>query len=390
MPPRARRNTVSQRLRQVLVLSFTDHKRDPRVNRQLRALRRHYRVVAAGTGDSEIEDVRFVRIQISPRTTLVKANEATQLLLKRYEQYYWGQRHVAELERTLGGDAPALIIANDIETLPLAIKVAKGAKVVFDAHEYSPREFEDRFAWRLIKQPYIDYLCHKYIGSAAAMMTVADGIAEEFGANFKVKPEVVLNAPKFHQLRASPVRVREFRMIHHGAAVPARKIETMLQIMRDLDGRFRLALMLIPTLPRYLESLKRRAADDERIRFLDPVPMSELVAFGNAYDIGLYLLQPSSFNNLHALPNKFFEFIQSRLMIAVGPSPEMASLVQKYDCGVVANDFRPASLAHALGRLDVKEVERYKGNTGRAAEELCFEQSSRKFLALVAKTLGEA
>jgi hypothetical protein len=37
----------------------------------------------------------------------------------------------------------------------------------------------------------------------------------------------------------------------------------------------------------------------------------------------------------------FVEFIQARLAVAVDPSPEMARLVQRYGCGVVAPDFPP-------------------------------------------------
>ena len=39
-----------------------------------------------------------------------------------------------------------LIIANDIESLPLAFEIDPQARVLFDAHEYAPRHFEDK--WR--------------------------------------------------------------------------------------------------------------------------------------------------------------------------------------------------------------------------------------------------
>ena len=53
----------------------------------------------------------------------------------------------------------------------------------------------------------------------------------------------------------------------------------MLELMRSLDERFRLDLMLIPGVPGYLESLKAAAAADARIRFREPVPMRDLVRF---------------------------------------------------------------------------------------------------------------
>ena len=68
----------------VLVIAFTDLKRDPRVNRQLVALQGRYQVIAAGTGDPELEAVRFVGCRRAPRPLVAKLREAAGLLLRRY------------------------------------------------------------------------------------------------------------------------------------------------------------------------------------------------------------------------------------------------------------------------------------------------------------------
>ena len=45
-----------------------------------------------------------------------------------------------------------LILANDIETLPLAFRLKgnSGTKVIFDAHEYATRQFENDRKWRIL------------------------------------------------------------------------------------------------------------------------------------------------------------------------------------------------------------------------------------------------
>lgn len=374
--------------RTILVISFSDLSRDPRVRRQIEALRQRYRVIAAGTGDPGYEGVQYVHCGRAPRTFTAKAMEGAQLLARRYERFYWAQRHIADAITGMSAIEADLVIANDIEALPVAGRVARGAKVILDAHEYAPREMEDKLAWRVFRQRYIEYLCGRYIPTVSGMMTVAEGIAAEYRKHYGVNAEVIRNTPGYEALQPSPVD-GEVRMIHHGAAIPARRIEGMLETMRHLDQRFKLDLMLLPTVPRYLEGLKRRAGGDARIRFLPPVPTDQLVRFSNRYDVGLYLLQPSSFNNRYALPNKLFEFIQSRLMVAIGPSTEMADLVKRYQCGVVAEDFRPASLARALSKLTPDAVEKFKQNSDRAARELCFDRVSEKLLAVVASALGE-
>ena len=51
----------------VLVLSFTDLSRDPRVDRQIRFLAPDYRVVAAGTGEPNVRGVEFVTLAPRPK-----------------------------------------------------------------------------------------------------------------------------------------------------------------------------------------------------------------------------------------------------------------------------------------------------------------------------------
>lgn len=369
-----------------LVISFTDLARDPRVNRQIRALRKACDVIAAGGADPQVDGVRFVACPRAARSLPDKAVEAARLFVGSHERYYWSQAHVAAARERLRDVYADVVVANDIDALPVALEAAKGAPVLLDAHEYSPREY-DTLRWKLLKRRYTERLFRAGLPRIAGMMTVAAGIADEYRRNFGVEPVVVHNAPPYHELSPQPARPGTIRMIHHGNAMPARRIENMLEVMRALDERFTLDLMLIPADPAYYASLKQAAAGDQRVRFLEPVPMRELVTFSNAYDIGLYLLEPSSFNNLHALPNKFFEFVQSRLALAIGPSPEMAALVERHGLGLVARDFLPLSLARALSALDAVRINEMKARAHAAARELSFERSEEALLGLVRKVI---
>lgn len=373
----------------ILVISFTDLKRDPRVRRQIEALRTHHTVIAAGTGDPELPDVRFVSCERSARTFMKKFWEGVELLLRRHELHYWRMDHVRELQRKLEGLSFDVAIANDLEALPLAFSLAGRRPVILDAHEYSPREMEDRIVWRIFKRGQVKYLCDTYLQRAARVITVADGIAEEYQRVFGVKPIVVHNAARSYALVPRSTPMRPVRMIHHGHAMPTRQIEKMIDVVQGLDDRFELDLMLVPTFPGYLEKLKAKSGTDRRIRFIPPVSMEELVPFSNAYDIGLYLLPPSSFNNLHALPNKFFEFIQARLAVAIGPSPEMARIVREFDCGIVADDFVPSSLARALNQLTSADIDRMKIGSDRAAHVHTAEKNAEKLREIVASVLKE-
>jgi hypothetical protein len=371
----------------VLVISFTDLKRDPRIRRQIEVLRTQYSVIAAGTGDPEFPDVYFVGCTRPAQPIAARISDGIKLLLRRYESYYCGMKHVQELRKKLGITSFDVAIANDVETLPLALSVAGERPVILDAHEYAPREMEDRMLWRIFKQDHAQYLCRQYLFKAARIITVADGIAEEYQRVYGVKPTVVNNAAASHTLTVKSTTERPIRMIHHGHAMPTRQIEKMIDVMKSSDQRFELDLMLVPTSPRYLRTLKAKAGTDRRIRFPSPVSSTELVTVSHAYDIGLYLLPPSNFNNLHALPNKFFEFLQARLAIAIGPSPEMARIVRQFECGVVAEDFLPMSLSRVLNQLSSADIDRMKAGSDRAARIYNAENNAQKICEVVASVL---
>lgn len=373
----------------VLVISFTDLKQDPRVRRQIEALRTHHAVIAAGTGDPAMSDVRFLGCKRNARTFTRRCVGGIKLLSRRYESHYWSREHVQELHRKLEGVAFDTVIANDVEALPLALSLAGTRPVILDAHEYAPRELEERLVWRLFHQGHAHYLCKTYIPKTARVITVADGIAEEYRRLLGVKPVVIQNAAPSHILAPRATPTRPIRMIHHGYAMPTRQIEKMIEVMQWVDDRFELDLMLVPNFPEYIQKLKAKASGNPRVRFLSPVSMEALVPFTNAYDIGLYLLSPSSFNNLHALPNKFFEFLQARLAVAIGPSPEMAKIVREFGCGVVAKDFAPASLARALNHLTSSDIDRMKAGSERAAQTHTAERNAEKLGQVVADVLGE-
>jgi hypothetical protein len=345
--------------------------------RQVRLLEASYDLTVAGFGTKPEANIRFIEV-IKPRTSVArKMWWALKLLVGAFANYYWNQHHIAAAAQLLRDAAPDVIIANDLPSLPLALKLSNGAPVIYDAHEYTPGEYEDRFLWRLLFKRYTDRFCREHLPQVASMLTVCQGIADKYALHYRVKPLVVHNAPLNQRLSPSPVQSDAIRIIHHGVASQARHLEGMIEMMTYLDHRFSLDLMLIEVEPGYMTYLRRKAMHDTRIRFIEPVPMPQICQRINEYDVGVFLLPPNNFNYRYALPNKLFEFIQACLTVAIGPSPEMAALVRKYECGVVADSFEPQALALALSELDARGVTAFKEASHRAAQSLCFEQNGQ-------------
>ena len=84
-----------------------------------------------------------------------------------------------------------------------------------------------------------------------------------------------------------------------------------------------------------------------------------------------------NFNDKYALPNKFFEFIQARLALAISPSPEMKFLVDKYNLGVVSDDFTTQSLAAKISNLSFEQIMFYKNRVNHFCHELSAENNEK-------------
>lgn len=380
-------------MKHILILSFSSLQHDARVSRQIEFLKKTYQVTAAAFDGISDPEVNLIKIQ-RPRLTWVRKAILSVFLILRIHSVAYALLHGhRQLKERLAGHFFDLVIANDIESLPLAFDLASNGQVLFDAHEYAPRHFEDRLSWRIFFQPFNIYLCRKFIPRVACMTTVGTGLANEYLRNFSVKPEIITNATWYKQIEPTPVDPVKIRMIHHGGATISRRLELMIELMQYMDNRFTLDLMLIvPELAssktrNYIRQLQDAAAGDPRIRFLPPLKSDQIVAFINQYDLGLFLLPPVNFNYANTLPNKLYDFIQARLGIVIGPTPEMALIVNKYKNGIVSSDFTPKSLSVRLNQLTTAEIQEFKLNSAKAARDLTAEANQTRLLELVNQLL---
>ncbi len=380
-------------MKKVLVISFSDLKHDSRVSRQVNFLTKKYAVSVATFGIGNLANIDFFQLK-RPKLALKNKVFLSFFLFFRFHSFaiklLFGHRY---LRTSLADRNFDLIICNDIESLPLAFELNVGEKILLDAHEYSPRQFEDKLMWRIFFQPLNKFICKKFIPKVDAMTTIGTGIAREYKKNFSCNPLVINNATWFFDLKPTD-NIDKIRLIHHGGATTSRQLELMIEMMGYLDDRFTLDLMLIiPEMAsaktrNYITYLKELAKDDSRIHFKPAVKSNEVVNFINQYDVGIILVPPINFNYANGLPNKLFEFIQARLAIAIGPIPEIAEVINEYNIGIVSEDFTPKKLAQELSQLTKEKLRLFKSNTAFAASQLSAEKNQEVFLELVEKTVN--
>lgn len=357
-----------------LVLCLADPSGNPRPNRMLRCLARDFRVHAIYAGARALPGVECDRLTSAPRTVSHRLAKNLRLLARRYESLVWTPELRALVAKHRALDH-AFITVHELRLLPFALAIRQHGRVLFDAREYYPRHYEDVWWWRLLHAPFNRALCRDYLPRADHVVTVCRGLADEYERELGVHCSLLPSLPAPVACEPRPVDRDHIRLVHHGLASRSRQLERMIEMMDYLPTRFTLDLLLMSSDERYLAKLRALCATRPRVRLLPPVPFADLIPATNAYDIGVFLLPPANFNLRFALPNKFFEFVQARLMVAVGPSPEMARLVREHDLGVVAEDFAPATLAAALARLSAEDIARFKQQSHRAAAVLNSDQT---------------
>jgi len=396
--------------KRILIYSQSDLSRDPRVVRQIDLLREDYIVETAGLAPSFYQELSFLDlrdrirlrrgkgllallryffghgiekgIELSLYWTLLKM-PAFNWLKVAIEIYGLKRRTLRSIRRRKYD----LVIANDLSALAIC-SLSKNGKFLYDAHEFSPGQYVHRRS-TLPARSFVDYQLRRFLPACDVITTVSKGIAEKYHCTYEIDPpEIITNAPRFEDLEPIYRNDGVIRLVHHGAAIRSRAIETLITAVLSLDERFEFDLFLVRSDPVYYKELVGCAAGSRRVHFLDPVPMKELPSVLNAYDIGLYSLPPTTLNQKYALPNKIFEYVQSRIGVAIGPSIEMAEYVKRYRIGVVAMDFSPKALASALSSIDAAAIRTFKANSHIYARELSADSQMAKLKQIV-ETLVE-
>lgn len=387
--------SVPSRRPRVLVLSFSPIVRDPRVLRQIRLLSEIADIVSCGYGEAPRGVVEHVQIPDDLKAWRKDfKSTATLLAMRFYERLYFDSERIKFVRRAIPTGSVDVIIANDVIAVPLALALRPARGVHADLHEYAPRQGEDRLQWKLLIGPFMHWAARRYVTRADSVTTVAKGIAEEYARVYGIpEPLVVPNASSYDG-RYSPTEVQiPLRLIHTGAAGRGRKIEVMIDAVARANeirpGTATLDLVMVPGEQKYIDELTARAAavSNNAVRMKSAVPFDQIVPMLQNYDVGIFICPPSTFNLLHALPNKLFEFIQARLAVVIGPSPEMERIVRQYGVGAVSKDFSAESIAQLLMDLTPEAVADMKLASHRAARELSAEEVMGPWTDAVRKLL---
>lgn len=382
---------------------------DPRVRRQGDALTAAgYQVIGVGLGGQASQPPAWPILALSnampldPRPTLArKLRRALDIPFQAVRpshvwSVYWrlnpAYRAMADIAEKQDVD---LWLANDWTALPIVLDIERrrGTRFAYDTHELAIEEYRQNLKWRLNLRPVIAQIESRGIDRACFVSCVSDGIADYLRQAYRLpeRPRVIRNAPPYRASRIRPTAV-PINVLYHGVVTPGRALEEIIASVASWRPEFRLTIRG-PAEQVYLEQLKLlvgRTAVADRVTFVPPVPMTELVAAAEAFDVGLFVIKGHSFQNQFVLPNKFFEYAMAGLALCVSDLPEMRGVIDQFPMGVLVDAAEPGAIAAAINSLDGARIDGCKTAALAAAAELCWEREAETLVTLVDRALQTA
>lgn len=268
----------------------------------------------------------------------------------------------------------------------------KKAKLVYDSHEFELGRSADRSKALLLLLKHAEkFLMKRCVFS----LVVCDSIADELQRLYRLKdrPIVARNTPFYWELDDEKIRKTRheilasmnlpdstFIVMFHGYFREGEGIESILHAVANIPGT---AAVLVgnssPDRKRELQNMCSELNIQDRTYFHAAVPVEELPRYVGSADVGVAMLLPVNQNNIWALPNKFFENVQSLTPVIVSDFPEIGKMVDRYQIGLKVDPENESELVSAIERMrdDSTFYEKCKENLKQAKEELCWEKEKK-------------
>jgi hypothetical protein len=377
MSSKNNKNNLKIIMQEIIIFTNRTLHNAPRVIRQIDFLKDEYKIHTVGYSSPTIKLESFTNIKEFEHAFVIRGIlKILRILLNSPFLFRYNKSKEKKINKFVKRIKPKLVFVHDAENLQYFanIKHLYDFKLIFNAHEYYPLEFNERKNWENTWQIYFESIYKEYLPKTDLMINVCESIRQKCLLEFNKDSILIPNAAFYSDISIkNNIKNGKIKIIHHGVALEGRKIEWMIDAVKNAGEKYHLTLMLSNVGSDYYKKLEKLIATISNIELTPPVSFNEIVPSINKYDIGLYLLPPSNFNNSVALPNKIFEFIQAKLCILIGPAIEMEKLVYENNIGLVASENSPEAITKCLLKLDESKILMYKENSALCAKKLSAE-----------------
>ncbi len=298
------------------------------------------------------------------------------------------RKALRKLEDEVAKYEPDIVHAHDLEVLDVAVNIKNklGAKIVFDSHEDWPM-LEKVQNWFVGK--YYERKQKKLIGNVDALLTVSDELALRLGGGTVLYNSELLKTVK------EPVLHDRFGLdgIVAGYIGGLRKpiLEEILEAASKVNA---LSILIVGGPPKgqagytnMIEELEELAIEKgANAKFTGPLPysmMNECYAACDILMVGHYVDRRL---RDYAMPKKLLDAMAYKVPVIVGPYEARQKVVERYECGLVTEDW-----AGALSTLsNDKELRKKMGENGYKAFKMNYtwEAQEKKMLEIYEKLIG--
>lgn len=362
-------------------------KKDPRVIKQIKvALQQGHEVQFVGYRDA-FYDKAFLD-QLGCRCDIIdlgeeylgKLNSLWKKLKRRLEYPKQAQKRIEDF-------CPDVIHANDFDMLIPAYRAAKKCKaaLVYDSHEV----FAENIGiaeHKLVKNGII-FLERRLVKKVDHMICVSNAASEYFSKKYKItRPTVITNCPMKSVLPLREKAQDAFEVVYQGLMVAGRGYEEFVQSAKHLPDGIRLILRGYGTLEPALRKMIAEEKLEEKVRFVAPVEVSELIAAASSSHAGIVVTRPVNLNFRLSISNKVFEYAAAGLPVILSDVPEHRYLNEKYHFGIILDEVTPEKIAEAIIYLkgNPSEYVKMSRNAVKMFEDLNWERESEKLLQIYA------
>lgn len=322
------------------------------------------------------------RKSFSRKTVIIKKyrekNPFFTQLLNIQRKLRWDVFTIQRLYKALISEHFDIYYCNDFNTLIAGYFASrkKRAKLVYDSHElWSERNGSRRNLYARIKR-LPELFIEGFISRRCDLViTVSDGIANEMMKRLSIKKPLIirnLDEKKYlpndnkRSLMRKHLGIPEesIVLIYQGSLHPNRGIGDLICAMDDLPANIHLILM-----GSFLsEEMLKNFQDKERIHYLGLKPVGEIHLISSCADIGIAPILTKGFMSHYlTFPNKFSQYMNAGLALALYKCPEAEHIINKYKCGITFNPGYPEEIVSAVnyiinsGKLDIMKENARKG-----------------------------
>lgn len=130
---------------------------------------------------------------------------------------------------------------------------------------------------------------------------------------------------------------------------------------------------------------------EERVRFIDKVPVEDLKYYTASAYLGFQVLNNVCFNHYSALSNKLFEYIMSEIPVVACDFPEIKRVVTESEIGVSIDSSSPEDIAKGVNLLleDTGLYNKFRENCKIAKQKYNWNNEKHKFIEIYDEILSE-